>query len=66
VELSEPAKRHLSQSLYRMGGNIYQRPRLCMAEDNEEVFSNDVEEWLGKMVDIRELSSLRVGLLDAD
>ena len=37
----------------------YQRSRLCTAEDSEEAFANDVEEWLGKIVDIRELSSLQ-------
>ena len=65
VELSRSAKRHLSSSLYRKDDTVYQRPSLFKAAGSEEGL-NDVEEWLGKMVEIRVLRSPSVGLLDAD
>lgn len=65
VELSTSARRHLSSSLRRNDDTVYQRPSLFKAAGSEEGL-NDVEEWLGKMVDIRVLRSPSVGLLYAD
>ena len=52
---------HISSSLHRKDDIVYERPSLFMAVGSEEGL-NDVEEWLGKMVDIR--AHFRVGLLN--
>lgn len=65
LELSKSARRHLSSSLRRKGDNVFQRPSLFITAGNEEGL-NDVEEWLGKMVDICTLHSPSFGLLDDD
>ena len=63
VELSMSARRHLSLSLHRKDDIVYECPSLSVDAGSEEGL-NDVEEWLGKMVDIRE--HFRVGLLNDD
>ncbi|KAF8806830.1 hypothetical protein BYT27DRAFT_6610498 [Phlegmacium glaucopus] len=63
LELSKSVIRHLSSSLRRKDDSVFQRPSLFIAAGNEEG-SNDVEEWLGKMADIRTLYSPSTGLLD--
>ena len=62
VELSTSARRHLSSSLHRKDDIVYERPSLFVAAGGEEG-SNDVEEWLGKMVDIR--AHFRVGMIES-
>ncbi|KAF8806825.1 hypothetical protein BYT27DRAFT_6610319 [Phlegmacium glaucopus] len=62
LELSKSVIHHLSSSLRRKDDSVFQCPWLFPAGNEEG--SNDVEEWLGKMADIRTLHSPSTGLLD--